>query len=172
MQALADASSADVGDLVAFMSALGPRVSEALHGTAWIDVDLDAQTVLIRGTKSANAVRTVKMPLWLTDRLRKRAVAHGTEGLVFGVTRYASKIGKPRDIANVLNTVRGILDEAGCAWAGSHTFRRTVATMLDDAGVGTGAIATVLGQDPVTTSGYIKTSRIGDAAALALDTPF
>lgn len=63
-------------------------------------------------------------------------------------------------------------DTANAARPGSHTFRRTVATMLDDAGGGIGAIATVLGQDPVTTSGYIKTAHVGDAAALTLDTAF
>lgn len=172
VQAEADRSSADVGDLVAFLSALGPRVSEALHRVAWADVDWDAETVVIRGTKTANAVRTVKMPSWLTERLRTRAGLHGTTGLVFGVTRFASKVGQPRDLPNVLNTLRGILDRAGCEWAGSHTFRRTVATMLDGKGVGTGAIATVLGQDPVTTSSYIKTAKVGDAAASALDSPF
>jgi integrase len=172
VQAVADASSADVGDLTAFLSALGPRIAEALHGVWWADVDLTTGEVKIRGTKSKNAVRAVLMPQWLTDRLTARARTYGTKGLVFGVTRYSSKLGKPRDLSNVLDTMRGVLDSAGCEWAGTHTFRRTVATMLDDAGVGTGAIATVLGQDPVTTSSYIKTSRIGDAAAVALDTAF
>lgn len=172
VQTVADASTSDVGDLVAFLSALGPRVSEALHGVSWGDVDDETGTIVIRGTKSKNAVRTVKMPEWLTERLRSRAALHGTKGLVFGVTRYASKTGNPRDLSNVLDTLRGVLDASGCEWAGSHTFRRTVATMLDDAGVGTGAIATVLGQDPVTTSSYIKTKRVGDAAALALAEAF
>lgn len=172
VQALADASGSDVGDLVAFLSALGPRVSEALHGVSWDDLDDETGIVVIRGTKSKNAVRTVKMPEWLTERLRSRAALHGRKGLVFGVTRYASKAGNPRDLSNVLDTLRGVLDAAGCEWAGSHTFRRTVATMLDDAGMRTGAIATVLGQDPVTTSSYIKTKRVGDAAALALAEAF
>lgn len=172
VQAVADASKSDVGDLVAFLSVLGPRVSEALHGVSWEDVDDETGTVVIRGTKSKNAVRTVKMPEWLLDRLNARAERYGREGLVFGVTRFASKAGKPRDLSNVLDTLRGVLDSAGCEWAGSHTFRRTVATVLDDKGVGTGAIATLLGQDPVTTSSYIKTKRVGDAAARALTEAF
>jgi integrase len=163
VQTVADAHAADVGDLVAFMSALGPRVSEALHGVAWEGIDLDARTVLIRGTKSKNAKRTVTMPEWLCDRLRARAGLHGTTGLAFGVTRYTTKMGQPRDLSNVLNTIRDVLDTAGCEWAGSHTFRRTYATLADDAGASLGQIAAVLGQDPVTTSTYIKTRPVATA---------
>jgi len=163
VQAVADVHGADMGDLVAFMSALGPRASEALHGVAWEGVDLDVGTTTINGTKSKNAVRTVAMPPWLTQRLRKRARLHGTTGLVFGVTRYSSKLGQPRDLANVLTTMREVLDEAGCPWAGSHTFRRTYATLADEAGASLGQIAAVLGQDPVTTSTYIKTRPVATA---------
>lgn len=69
----------------------------------------------------------------------------------------------------MLDTLRGILDDADAGWAGSHTFRRTVATMLDEHGHGVGAIATLLGQDPATTMSYIKTKKIGDAAATTFD---
>ncbi|GAA1736226.1 site-specific integrase [Aeromicrobium alkaliterrae] len=163
VQAVADAHTADMGDLVAFLTALGPRVSEALHGVTWDDVDLDAGTVTIRGTKSKNAKRTVTMPAWLIERLGARAGLHGTTGLVFGVTRYASKMGQPRDLSNVLDKMRSLLDTAGCPWAGSHTFRRTYATLADDAGASLGQIAAVLGQDPATTATYIKTRPVATA---------
>lgn len=182
VQTVADAHTADVGDLVAFLTALGPRVSEALHGVSWADVDLDAGTVVVHGTKSKNAKRTVTMPGWLVERLAARAGLHGTRGLVFGVTRYATVkkdrkprngkpgrkagdnlAGEPRDLSNVLDTLRGVLDDAGCPWAGSHTFRRTYATLADEAGASLGQIAAVLGQDPVTTSTYIKTRPVATA---------
>lgn len=172
VQAAADASPSDVGDLVAFLSVMGCRISEALHGVHWTDVDLEAGQVVIRGTKSKNAVRTAMMPSWLTGRLATRAAVHGTQGLVFGVTRYTSKVGNPRDLSNVLDTMRRLLDGAGMDWAGSHTFRRTVATMLDAKGHGVGAIATLLGQDPVTTMSYIKTTTVGHAAATSFDEAF
>lgn len=168
VRARADASRSDVGDLVAFLSVMGCRISEALHGVYWKDVDLDSGVVIIRGTKSKNATRTAKMPPALCERLRTRTENFGTKGLVFGVTRYAGKMGEPRDLSNVLTTLRAILDDAGTEWAGSHTFRRSVATMLDDAGYGAGAIASLLGQDPVTTMSYIKRKTTADAA-LALD---
>lgn len=163
VQAVADARTSDVGDLVAFLTALGPRIAEALHGVSWADVDLDARTVVIRGTKTKNAKRTVTMPEWLSERLRNRADLHGRTGLVFGVTRYASKVGNPRDLSNVLDQMRSVLDAAGCSWAGSHTFRRTYATLADESGASLGQIAAVLGQDPVTTSTYIKTRPIATA---------
>lgn len=98
------------------------------------------------------------------------AVDQGSgQGLVFGVTRFASKVGQPRDLSNVLETMRKVLDDAGWEWAGSRTFRRTVATMPDERGHGTGAIATLLGQDHVTTMSYIKPKAVGVAAAIAFD---
>lgn len=151
---------------------MGCRISEALHGVFWADTDLTNGLVVIRGTKSKNAVRTATMPTWLVHRLRVRADLYGTAGLAFGVTRFASKAGNPRDLSNVLDTLRRVLDQAGCEWAGSHTFRRTVATMLDELGHGTGAIATLLGQDPVTTMSYINPKAVGRAAAIAFEDEF
>lgn len=170
VQTEADASSADVGDLVAFLTALGPRVSEALHHVHWADVNLDAGEVTIRGTKTSNAQRTVSMPDWLCQRLHARAQAHGVNGLVFGITRYPSKAGEPRDLSNVLDVLRRLLDRAGCPWAGSHTFRRTYATLADEANASLGQIAAVLGQDPATTATYIKTRPVA-AAVDVLRTP-
>lgn len=165
VQTVADAHTGDMGDLVAFLTALGPRVSEALHGVAWDDVDLEAGTVTIRGTKSKNAKRTVTMPEWLTSRLIARRGLHGSTGLVFGVTRFTSKVGQPRDLSNVLADMREVLDDAGCPWSGSHSFRRTYATLADEAGASLGQIASVLGQDPATTATYIKTRPV----AIAID---
>lgn len=170
VQEEADKSSADVGDLVAFLSAFGPRISEAL-AVMWTDVDIDNNRVRIPGTKSENADREADMPEWVVDRLKARAEKWGTKGAVFGVTRYAERRGQVRDTSNVINVLRGVLDRAGCEWAGTHTWRRTVATMLDAQGHGVGAIATLLGQDPVTTMGYIKTGKVG-SAALTFDSPW
>lgn len=77
VQATADASTADVGDRVAFLSYMGCRISEALHGVHWRDVDLETGRVGIRGTKSKNAGREVVMPPPLIDRLHARAEVHG-----------------------------------------------------------------------------------------------
>src|SRR5690606_32813878 len=106
VQDCADAAPADVGDLAAFLFGTGARISEALHCTWWQDVDLDAQTVRIRGTKTAQADRVLALSDALTERLRQRAEMHGTTGLLFGVTYFESKLGKPRDRNNVSKALR------------------------------------------------------------------
>ncbi len=92
-----------------------------------------------------------------------RAGCHGTEGLVFGVTDTRRRWASPATSPTCSTPMREVLDAAGCQWAGSHTFRRTHATLADDAGASLGQIAAVLGQEPVTTSTYIKTRPIAAA---------
>ena len=77
----AENAKADVGDLARFLFGTGVRISEALHCTAWADVDLDRQPVRVRGTKTKQADRTLGLSDDLTERLRQRAALHGTEGL-------------------------------------------------------------------------------------------
>jgi integrase len=50
-----------------------------------------------------------------------------------------------RDPNNTSGDLRQALDRAGFPWATSHTFRRTVATRLDDAGLSARQIADHLG---------------------------
>jgi integrase len=62
-------------------------------------------------------------------------------GLVF-----PNPTGEPRSPSNVQRGLRAVLDRiGGYAWVTSHTFRRTVATRLDDAGLSARAIADHLG---------------------------
>lgn len=150
------ASRADIGDLAAFLFGTGARISEALHCTAWDDVDLEAQTVHVRGTKTERADRVLAISDELAERLATRAGLHGTRGQVFGVTRYASKAGEPRNTNNVLKTLRTALAAAGMQWAGSHTFRRTVATWMDEQGAPLSEIANQLGHaDTNVTARYL-----------------
>ncbi len=51
-----------------------------------------------------------------------------------------------RDPNNTSGDLRQALDRAGFPWATSHTFRRTVATRLDDAGLSARQIADHLGR--------------------------
>jgi integrase len=145
VQGVADNAKADVGDLAAFLFGTGCRVSEALHCVSWSDVDLDAGTVHVRGTKTAQADPVLVMPADLTMRLRERAALHGTTGLVFGVTYFATKLGQPRDRNNVSKALRRVFAAAGVQWAGTHTFRRTLASWMDEAGCALAEIANQLG---------------------------
>lgn len=170
--AAAEESRADVADLIAFLFATGCRISEALRGVEWDGIDWQAGTVRIDGTKTTSSKRTVTLPPWMLDRLRQRAETFGATGLVFGITRYPSKLGQPRDVSNVLHRVTAVLDKAGCEWAGSHTFRRTVATWMDDQGYNLGEIAGQLGHgNIVTTTGYVKRKTVPTGAAAAMVLP-
>lgn len=170
----AEASAADIADVAAFLFGTGVRISEALHCVFWADVDLDAGTVRVRGTKTANADRVLTLADDLCERLRERAAIHGTQGLVFGVTRFASKVGQPRDRNNVSKSLRKVFAKAGVSWAGTHTFRRTVATWLDANGAALAEIANQLGHADVNvTANYLgRTGKPTRAASvMVLPTP-
>lgn len=154
--AVCDQSTADVGDLAAFLFGTGVRISEALHHTAWEDVDFDNATVFVRGTKTDRSKRVLPLSDDLVTRLKDRAERFGTKGLVFGVTRFESKLGEPRTADNVLSVFRRCFKTAGVPWAGSHTFRRSVATWMDASGAPLAEIANQLGHGDVNvTAGYL-----------------
>lgn len=123
---------------------------------AWGDVDLEARTVRVRGSKTLAADRTLALSEELALRLRRRGEIWGREGLVFGTTRFGSKRGQAREVGNVLRGIRRILTTAELSWDGSHTFRRTVATWMDAGGAPLAEIANQLGHADVnTTAGYL-----------------
>lgn len=155
----------DVSDLAAFMAALGVRISEGL-GQRWADVNLEAGTVLVRGTKTSASTRLLHMPSWLTERLRERSKTRGAEGLVFPSPGTNDR-DKPRDRRNVARAMRAILDAAGLPWATPHSLRRTVATLLDEAGQPIALAANVLGHaDPAMTA-RVYLGRKGSTSAAA-----
>ncbi len=56
----------------------------------------------------------------------------------------------------MLKGIRRVLTTAELSWAGSHTFRRTVATWMDASGAPLAEIANQLGHTDVnTTAGYL-----------------
>lgn len=174
----------DVTDLVWFMAGTGARISEALS-LRWEDVNLDlgedplgrsVGTVLLRGTKSSRSVRELALPPWLVDRLKERALLNGTEGIVFPSPGYRpghARAGKPldkdkpRDRRNVLRVYREVLDEAGFPWATSHTLRRTVASLIDEAGLSIALAADVLGHADASMTARVYLGRKGSTAAAA-----
>lgn len=163
------ARTADVADLIALLSVTGARISEALALT-WDDIDLSkgegaTASVHLRGTKTEHADRTVHLPGWCADVMRRRVQLEGIapSGFVFP----APRTGQRRDRRNTARAIRGILDRAGFPWASPHTFRRTVATLLDAQGVGLATVANVLGHaDPsMTAREYL--GRKSDTSAVA-----
>ena len=160
---------ADLADLLRFLFGTGVRIREALEGVSWDDVDLTLGTVRVRGTKTAAADRTLSLSGELAACLERRGEIWGREGLVFGTTRYDSKRGRAREVGNVLKGIRGVLGQAGLSWAGSHTFRRTVATWMDASGAPLAEIANQLGHTDVnTTAGYLGRRQVPTRAATVM----
>ena len=165
-------TNADVADLAHFLFGTGVRIAEALHCVSWADVDLDIQTVHVRGTKTAQADRILSLSDDLTERLRDRAATYGTTGLVLGVTRYPSKLGEPRDRNNVCKTLRRVFTSVGVQWAGTHTFRRTVASWMDAEGCPLAEIANQLGHaNTNVTAGYLGRRTAPTRAASVMVLP-
>jgi integrase len=165
----------DVADLIAFLAGTGVRLSEALECTWWKDVDLTSKdadgnptpTVHVRGTKTDKADRVIPLPQWLADRLTKRSKNRWKEGLVFGSPRLHDKT-KPRDRRNMIRHLRARLDEAGMPWATSHTFRRTVASWMDEAGAPLAEIANQLGHANVNVTATYLGRRQGSNRAASI----
>jgi integrase len=161
------AKALDINDLVWFLGGTGARISEAL-AVRWDDVDLGAGTVLIRGTKSASSVRLLVLPEWLKVRLTDRSKVQPTEGLVFP-SPGTSDLDKVRDRRNVSRVLRDVLDEAGFPWATAHTLRRTVATLIGEAGLPLVAAADQLGHaNPAMTARVYLGRQAGNQAAAAV----
>jgi integrase len=107
----------------------------------WEDVDLEAATVTInytvvrakgeglvrKSTKTSAGERVLPLPPWAAERLR---------------TRRERSSGRRPNSLRVLREARG---SEGFSWVTSHVFRKTAATVLDEAGLSARVIADQLG---------------------------
>ena len=155
----------DVADLIAFLAGTGVRINEAL-GVEREDVNLDAGTVHVRGTKTKTSDRVLSLAPWLVAILRERAERTDLPASVYLFP--GTRAGNRRDNSNADKRVRTLLDRAGYTWATSHTFRHTVPTLLADSGMNIASIADYLGHaDTAMTARYLGRGRsTAEAAAL------
>lgn len=150
----------DIPDLTRMMLATGCRIGECL-AIGWSDVDLDAATVDVRwhlvrrlgvgllrlpATKSGErGERLLPLSLWAVDMLHsRRALIGPTVEPVF-----PDSIGGWRDPTNVRRVWRTVRDRAEMQGLVTHTMRKTVASVLDDAQVPTRKISDQLGHAKV-----------------------
>jgi integrase len=154
-------------DLIAFMAGTGVRIDEA-RSLRWADVDLSVARVVVNGTKSESSTRALNLPGWLSTRLTSRAARTGTAGFVFASPGVAGN-DRRWEQSNSASAVRAVLDGCGFAWAVPHTFRRTVASLLHQAGIPLVQIADQLGHaDPsMTARVYLGRDLKGDKTTLA-----
>lgn len=150
----------DLLDFVDMMLATGKRIGEN-SAITWDALDLDAGTVEIRGTvirvkgqglriklkpKSKAGYRKLRLPSWAVDmlRCRQRDATPNEWGVVF-----TSPTGLLRDPSNTQADLRDVFGRLGYPWVTSHVFRKTAATLLDEAGLTARKIADQLGQSQV-----------------------
>ncbi|WP_439382111.1 tyrosine-type recombinase/integrase [Amycolatopsis lexingtonensis] len=166
----------DLADLMEIMLATGVRIGEAL-AVLGTDIDLDAKTVaaayhIIR-VAGAGLVRrpqrkgnqnelVLGIPAWALPVLRRRKLAAAGGGPIF-----ASFAGGFLDPSNVINRLSEAVTAVGYEWVTSHVFRKTVGTVLDEAGLPTTAIADQLGNSRQVAERHYRKRRVANADNVA-----
>ncbi len=180
LQADEKAGRRDLPDLVFFMLATGVRIGEAL-AVLWSQVDFEAGTVQItstlirvkgegllrKGTKSRAGERTLPLPASAVALLRRRFMT----GARLDQALFPDVLGGFRDPANVRRELREARGGEALAWITSHAFRKTAATILDDAALSARLVADQLGHSrpSLTQDVYMARRAVDSQAAVALE---
>lgn len=176
----------DLPDLVSFLMATGLRIGEAC-GLAWDAVDLDSGTIevraaairvrgqglLIKKTKTDAGASTLVLPCWCVSMLRERATrTHPSGGTRASRPVFPAALGGWRDPSNTQADLREAFATAGYEWVTSHAFRKSVATLMDQAGLSSRAAADQLGHanTSMTTDVYFGRKVAATGAAAVLET--
>ncbi|MGC2376106.1 MAG: site-specific integrase [Mycobacterium sp.] len=172
----------DLVDPITLFIATGLRISELL-GLLWSDIDEETSTLKVSGeviraagkglmrideTKTAAGRRTIPLPTFAAAVLvARRSVSYlGEQAMVF-----PSTAGTWRDPDNFRARWREIRDALGVPDATSHSFRNTVATLIDDEGLSARIGADHLGHSRIsmTQDKYMARGRVHTAVADMLD---
>lgn len=172
-------ASNDMADIITLFAATGCRISELLAIRINEDIDLETKTasvtgqiVRIRGqglvrqdlTKSeAGDGRVLPLPQFAVDMLKRRR-----QDSTYVFESRAGTILDPETVQRRWRQIRTALD---LEWVTTHTFRKSVATILDDEGLSARQAADQLGhaQVSMTQDVYYGRGRVHTAAAEALD---
>ncbi|RAL31169.1 site-specific integrase [Rhodococcus sp. AQ5-07] len=172
------AKDVDLIDPITMLAGTGLRRSEML-GLRWADYDAEAGTIAVTGrvvrgkgvgliredvTKTTTSRRVVALPLFAVEMLTRRADGfHPSEdGLIFPSS--AGTLRDPDNLNGQFARVRGVL---GFEWVATHTFRRTVATLADEAGLSARVGADHLGHARVSMTQDVYMARGKTHSALA-----
>ncbi|QQM51717.1 tyrosine-type recombinase/integrase [Rhodococcus pyridinivorans] len=172
----------DLVNPITLLIATGLRRSELL-ALRWEDVDEDAGTVTVTGkvvrakgvgllrvdaAKSAAGLRTVPLPLFALEMLKRRAdqPQQGTLGVIF-----PSTAGTLRDPNNFGKQWRKVRAELGVEDTTTHSFRKSVATLIDEEGLSPRVGADQLGHRHVsmTMDRYMSRGKTHTEVAQMLD---
>jgi integrase len=181
-----DAVRYDLPDLVDWMLGTGARIGETcaardavldLQAGTW---EINATTIRIKGRKPGLVVqerpktaagwRILALPPYCVQIAERRATEirlRADEAVLFP----APKAPTLRDPSNTAKGLRQALDRLGYDWVTSHTFRKTVATRLDEAGQPARVIADQLGhaKPSMTQDVYMGRAVVSADAARILD---
>jgi integrase len=152
----------------------GLRVGEIL-GLRWQDVDFDSKQIRIeqavyRGAigspKTKSSKRTLPMPEPLVMALESRfGASQRPDGLIF-----PTRSGKPHNDSNLLNRhLRPAGQRIGAPWLSWHTFRRTHATLLSQAGASPKDAQAQMGHADIGTTMNIYTQPTPDHQRAAVE---
>ena len=163
----------DMPDIVDLLLATGCRIGEVL-AIRWTDIDLSATppTVSISGTiktetgkgtyrkpkpKSDASKRTIALPPFAVDVLLRRRMEQQPNRYD---AVFATRNGTWHQVGNIERRWRTIRADSGFDWVTPHTFRKTVATLIDRL-VDSDTAARVLGHssDAITKEFYIEKDR-------------
>ena len=170
----------DLPELARFVLATGLRLGESL-GVRWSDLDMERgvlsveRTVIrVRGKglvasrlKSRSSYRVLVLPGWCLMMLRARREQIGNvDGPVFPDAE-----GGYRDRNNVGAAFRRVRQGTTFEWVTPHTYRKTVATLLDSSGASARMIADQLGHSRIsmTQDVYMGRRAVSSAMAEALE---
>lgn len=175
-------ASKDLRDPVTVLAATGLRRSELL-ALRWTDVDLDARVLTAAGsvvrlkgqglvlqdrTKGGDE-RSVPLPQFAAEALRRRKDewnGPNTAGVIF-----PSSTGTLRDPDNFGKQWREVREDLGLPDVSSHSFRKTVATLIDDAGMSARIGADQLGhaRPSMTQDVYMSRGQVHTEVADVID---
>jgi integrase len=119
-----------------------------------------------RRPKTTAGERLLRLPGWLVQLLRERRVAMVGDGSVF-----PDSVGGYRDRQNTERAFRAVRKGTEFAWVVPHTYRKTVATLMDQGGLSARTIADQLGHSRIsmTQDVYLGRRAIDESASAALE---
>lgn len=157
------AAATGLADLVTFIAGTGVRISEALDLNG---ADVDGNVVTIRKSKTAAGERRITVPAAVTEMLERRPQPPVAQEPLF-----PTPLGKRRDRRNTSSEWQAARERLALPNYTFHSFRKTVATALDQAGLSARDIAEYLGHanPSLTMNTYMSKAVGGSRAADALD---
>jgi integrase len=121
-------------------------------------------------TKSKAGERSLLIPSWMVTELQLRR----SQGVRMDEPVFPNSLSGLRDPKNTRRDVRRALDRADFGWVTSHSFRKTTATILDQAGLSARVIADQLGhaRPSMTQDVYMGRKLVDGRAVEALEDVF